>query len=148
VVFKTIVVATDGSDSGDQALAAAKALATESKGRLVVVYVDELVPGRLGAQHARVLEHDLQHKVRTQVAELNAGGLSAELKEHQVAMGGPAQAIAKEAKAASADLIVAGSRGRGTLRGLLLGSVTHRLLQIATCAVLVIPKATAKPSQR
>jgi len=34
---------------------------------------------------------------------------------------------------------VLGSVGSGPLKGLLLGSVAHRLLQIAPCPVLVIP---------
>ncbi|HVC41589.1 MAG TPA: universal stress protein [Candidatus Saccharimonadales bacterium] len=52
---------------------------------------------------------------------------------------GPAHAIADAASAAGADLIVLGSVGSGPLKGLLLGSVAHRLLQIAPCPVLVVP---------
>jgi nucleotide-binding universal stress UspA family protein len=40
----------------------------------------------------------------------------------------------------SADLMVLGSRGYGTLRGVLLGSVSQRVVRGAACPVMVIPR--------
>lgn len=37
------------------------------------------------------------------------------------------------------EMIVLGSRGRGTLAGLFLGSVAFKVLQLAACPVVVIP---------
>lgn len=45
------------------------------------------------------------------------------------------------AKSESADVIVVGTRGHTALVGLLLGSVTQRLLLIAPCPVLAVPGA-------
>jgi nucleotide-binding universal stress UspA family protein len=139
-MFKVIVVATDGSEAGDRAMSFAKDLATEQKSRLLVVHVDELVPGRGGAQHSVVVEPEMKTKISGQVSEFQAEGLDAQFEVHQAVMSGPAHAIADAAVAARADLIVLGSVGSGPLKGLLLGSVAHRLLQIAPCPVLVVPK--------
>jgi nucleotide-binding universal stress UspA family protein len=81
----------------------------------------------------------IQTKIKDQVAQAQADGLDAQYEVFQVGPSGPAHAIADAAAASSIDLIVLGSVGGGTLKGLLLGSVAHRLLQIAPCPVLVIP---------
>ena len=54
-------------------------------------------------------------------------------------LGGPAHAIEEVAAEADADLIVAGTRGHSPVAGLLLGSVTQRLLHIARRPVLAVP---------
>ncbi len=51
--------------------------------------------------------------------------------------GYPADALVEYAGGVGADLIVVGSRGRGELAALLLGSTSHRILHLATCDVLV-----------
>jgi nucleotide-binding universal stress UspA family protein len=142
-MFKVVVVATDGSDPGDLAMAFAKDLAVDQKARLLVVYVDELVPGHGGAHHAQALEPEIKTKIEDQVSALRADGLDAEFEVHQVKVSGPAHAIADAAAEAKADLIILGSVGSGPLKGLLLGSVAHRLLQIAPCPVLVVPARTS-----
>jgi nucleotide-binding universal stress UspA family protein len=138
-MFKAILVATDGSGAGDLALAYAKELAVDQKARLLVVHVDELVPGHGGAHHVQALEPEMKTRIGEQVAALKAAGLHVDYEVHQVVVSGPAHAIADAAKAAASDLIVLGSVGSGPLKGLLLGSVAHRLLQIAPCPVLVVP---------
>jgi nucleotide-binding universal stress UspA family protein len=52
------------------------------------------------------------------------------------------EAILSGADKLEADVIVLGSRGQGGLSSLLLGSVSHRVLQHADRPVLVIPSAT------
>ena len=38
----------------------------------------------------------------------------------------------------SADLIVLGSRGLGALSGLVMGSVSQKIVQLAPCPVLIV----------
>ncbi|HSS66233.1 MAG TPA: universal stress protein [Gammaproteobacteria bacterium] len=52
--------------------------------------------------------------------------------------GNPAHAILDAAKKIDADLIVLGTRGLSNLKGLLLGSVSHKVIQLSTCSCLVV----------
>ena len=56
----------------------------------------------------------------------------------QMVSGDPAHAIVEEAKAHKSDLIVMGRRGLGSLTGLLVGSTTTKVAQLAPCAVLTV----------
>ena len=49
-----------------------------------------------------------------------------------------AEGIIETAEDMKCDLIVMGSRGRSDIEGLLLGSVTHKVLTLATVPVLVV----------
>lgn len=49
----------------------------------------------------------------------------------------PADALVSAA--ADADLLVIGTRGHGSLTGILLGSVAHQAIQHAACPVLILP---------
>lgn len=57
----------------------------------------------------------------------------------QALAGDPAHEILGFARDEKADVIVLGSRGHGRLAGLLLGSVTQKVVALAHCPVLVVP---------
>ena len=144
-MFKKVVWATDGSESADKALALARSLAAEGGGSMVVVHCEEItIPGKGGGRlplHAN--EDELKTKIEKQVTELSDGGVPATLKAYSSAVGNAAHVIADAAKDEQADLIVVGTRGQTVLGGLLLGSVTQRLLHVAPCPVLAVPPSEA-----
>ncbi len=51
----------------------------------------------------------------------------------------PAEALLNAAAADDADLLIVGSRGRGGVEGLLLGSVSQQVAQDASCPVVIVP---------
>jgi nucleotide-binding universal stress UspA family protein len=137
-MFKTIVWATDGSDSADLALPYVKSLAAQENAAVVVVHIEEVFVGRAGGYPVHADEDELKAKIERQVADLGASGIDAKLQKIHVS-GGAAHAIAEAAAEAHADVIVAGTRGHTVLAGLFIGSVTQRLLHISPCPVLVVP---------
>jgi nucleotide-binding universal stress UspA family protein len=143
-----IIWATDGSSGAELALPLAKGLAQAHGARLVVVHVDEsMVPvARGGGYSVNVDEDEVQVAIRKRVEDLKREGLDATLQAARVSMGGAAHVIAEIADKEGADLIATGTRGHGPVSGLLLGSVTHRLLQIAHCPVLVVPRTAPHTS--
>ena len=56
-------------------------------------------------------------------------------------LGDPRAVLMEEAR--DSDLLVVGSRGRGGVVGLLLGSVSQRCIETAVCPVVVVPPASA-----
>ena len=74
------------------------------------------------------------------VVEAVAGERASEV-ERVLVEGPPADVILDQA--ADAELIVIGQHGRGAVSSLVLGSVSHHVLQHARCPVLVVPAAHA-----
>jgi nucleotide-binding universal stress UspA family protein len=138
-VFKTIFLGLDGSEMSDRAIPVARELAQKDGGRIEVVHVRELMAGRAGGYPVYPNEDELEAKVRAQVEELNKEGLKASLHLVTTVTHGPAHEIAEVAEEVDADLIAVGTRGHAPVAGLLLGSVTQRLLHISPCPVLAVP---------
>jgi nucleotide-binding universal stress UspA family protein len=144
-MFKTIAWATDGSENSDRALPYAKELAAREGARLVVVHVDEVFVAHVAAGlPVRADENEMQTKVERQAAELSTDGFEVEVKIAAAASAGTARMIADAALEADADVLIVGTRGHGALAGLLVGSVTQRLLHISPCPVLAIPAVHAR----
>jgi nucleotide-binding universal stress UspA family protein len=147
-MFKTVLWATDGSESADRALPYAKELAAEAHGRLVAVFADEHFVGHSSPYPVLADADGFKAKIHDQVEQARNEGLDASFRILPGLTTGAAHLSADAAREEGADAIVAGTRGHGPVTGVLLGSVTHRLLHIATCPVLVIPSRGTNGTQR
>jgi nucleotide-binding universal stress UspA family protein len=144
-MFNKILWATDGSEPADLALPYVRALAGEHDASVVLVHVEQITVGPMaGGYPLYVAEDEIKAKITKQAAGLVEAGVGASVKFARcTTTSGAAHAIAEAAEEEHADLIVVGTRGHTALGGLLLGSVTQRLLHIARCPVLAVPSAGA-----
>ncbi len=139
VTVKTIVAAIDGSPHSARVVSYAADLARRYDATIFLVYAHPPVPSYLGdEQFWRVAGAEVERGrelLRPFVDVLQRAGLRVEME----VLEGPApRAILAVAEAREADLIVIGSRGLGAIRGLLLGSVSERVIRLAKCPVLVV----------
>jgi nucleotide-binding universal stress UspA family protein len=144
-MFKTIVWATDGSREAERALPTALDLARDGNAKLVVVHGDERFGGRPGGVPRFADEDEIVSALRSKVDELVESGIDAEFRVVHGTNRDPADLVAKVARESTADVIVVGTRGHGRLAGMLLGSVSQRLLHVAPCPVLAVPPHVEAP---
>ncbi|GIF23394.1 nucleotide-binding universal stress UspA family protein [Actinoplanes tereljensis] len=128
-----VVVGVDGSASGQAALAFATGEAVARHVSLQVVRAwAPVIDPRIGAPEVGDAEMHSFDELVTEWRQKHPGlEITADgLLQH------PAAALTE--RSADAQLLVVGTRGRGPVRGLLLGSVSQHLLRHATCTVAVV----------
>jgi nucleotide-binding universal stress UspA family protein len=143
-VFHRILVAIDGSEHAQRALGEAIDLAQLSNARLTVMTVQQrtstLIVG--GPVVPPVDTRGLDEALQQEHERLLEGAIGQVPQDVSVvkalAQGSPASAIIEQARKDGNDLIVLGSRGRGEVASMLLGSVSHQVLQRSTVPVLVV----------
>lgn len=128
---RPVLVPVDGSATSLRALD--HVLARRARGDALLPYLLAVVP------HAEGAEDDLAERGREPTAEararLDAAGVPYVLG---VAAGPPAIAIARIAKELACEEIVMGTRGLRAIEGILLGSVTQRVLHLAEVPVTLV----------
>lgn len=141
-MFGDVLVPIDGSRPAGLALAEAVDLVVATRARLTVMTCMSPAMARHGPGYALGVDlHDVRDAEREFQALLDAAvsRLPADLPVTTVLhRGRPADAIVAQARVAAHDLIVMGSRGRGDMRALLLGSVSHQVLHTSPAAVLIV----------
>ncbi len=165
-MLKTILVAVDGSEHAKKAARLAGDFAGRYEAELVIahVLVNRKIPDSL--RRMAEIEHlvepeppkslgpgilstapedDLDAKIIAALGEKIMGDAEVIAREagarkvsKMALTGEPADALLEEAKRVNADLVVMGTRGMGDLGALLLGSVSHKVIQLAECPVTVV----------
>ena len=142
-MFRRLLVAFDGSPHAQQALTEAIDMAQTNRGTLTVISVapEPSVWAMSGYDVPIDVDRVSKEFEREYQSMLDAAvsRIPADLPVTKILKQGAAgREIAGEANAGDYDLVVMGSRGRGELRSLLLGSVSHRVLQASRVPVLVV----------
>jgi nucleotide-binding universal stress UspA family protein len=132
-----IVVGYDGSDCAKAALQAALEVGKAYGEKVVIAYGYDLNPvaGELHDYHAAL--KDLATSRLAEGTELAAAAGSE--VEAVIVEQAPARALVDLAAERDARVIVVGTHGESPLKGALLGSTPHKLLQLSDRPVLVVP---------
>lgn len=138
-MYDKILVAIDHSEISDRALMAARDLALLSKGE---VWVLHLVEREVALRTGMTLTDESMDQARASVAaavdKLTAVGVKAHGDVGTTLYGYAARSIVDDAMEHDVGVIVMGSRGRGDLAGLLLGSTAHKVIHLADRPVLIV----------
>ena len=143
-MYKHLLIATDGSDTGDQAVRQGLAAAKAFNAKVTAVKVTEMwsaldIAGKDSFSKIENYETAVAKAARQildRVAETaKDAGIACEIVH--VADSAPAAGILSIAKSHGCDLIVMGSHGRRGLNRLLLGSQSHKVLSETDISVLV-----------
>jgi nucleotide-binding universal stress UspA family protein len=143
--MQRFMVATDGSDGAERAVKAAATLAKLANGELIILMVSE---DRLSEKQIREFqaaglnEGDALEAINQRIlarATVLARECGATNVKTTLSSGDPAEMIIDWIQRGHIDAVVVGRRGRGQLTGLLLGSVSQKLVSLAPCVVIVVP---------
>ncbi|HEU4771560.1 MAG TPA: universal stress protein [Candidatus Udaeobacter sp.] len=136
-----ILVPVDFSDPSASALRYAAKRAAETGGSLIVVHVVPADYGwlQIGRDELRDLDRSLQRqaadRMRAFADENIPHNVAADL---EVRIGQPAEQIVAAGRESKCDSIILSTRGLTGLDRYLIGSVAHRVAQLAPCPVVLL----------
>ena len=137
-MYERLLVAIDHSETSERVLAAARNLASLSQAEVWVLHLRE----REVLPRAGLVPSESKDKARSEVdaavEELVKAGINAHGEVRDTVFGYAARDIVDDAQEHDVNVIVMGSRGRGDLAGLVLGSTAHKVIHLADRPVLVI----------
>lgn len=145
-MFHSILVPVDGSEGAKKALEVACQLADRADATLHILHVPEALShettlvwgiGAIAIEASRQELEDVGRQVVDKAAE-SARNLGVIKIETVIGQGDPARTIVSEARRRGVEAIVMGSRGLSDLRGLVVGSVSHKVSHVADCSVITV----------
>jgi len=138
-MFKKILNANDGSGPAFKALALALDLARQNKSELHMASVEEVAsfPELIGEVEIERKNADHRYKQVLKRAKAMAAEKGVTLVTH-VLIGHPVRSIVDLAGELGVDLLVIGATGHSALYERMLGSRADRVIQLASCPVLVV----------
>ena len=138
-MFRNILLAVDGSVHSDLAADYAAGLATAFKADLFIVHAYPHTSDLLGYDDFEKLVARRKSSGQTILDNVRARLAKSGLTVHEDLVEGPeAEAIMAAAASRQADLVVMGTRGLGTIEGMLFGSVSRKVSQHVACPVMLI----------
>ena len=138
-MYEKILVAVDHSEITPRVLDAARGLASLSNGEVWVIHLREReMMGKTGLLTSEESAGESEADVTSVVGSLTKAGITAHAVVRDTTFGHAAREIVTEAQERGADVIVMGSRGRGDLAGLVLGSTAHKVIHLADRQVMVV----------
>lgn len=144
-MFERILLAVDGSESAGRAADAAAELARRFSSEVIVLHVREwgtVLHGFAPATTFETIDLETMQQARELVDGVVQGLEKQEVKARgevrSALRGAVAQVILEVLRQEGANCLVMGSRGLGDVGALVLGSITHKVLHLAECPVLVV----------
>ena len=135
---RTIVLGYDGSVGATHALDKAVELAKLEGARIVVVFAYE-IPAAYGGEtgdYRRAVRELAEETTAAAVPRLEEAGVEYEI---ELVPERPVQGLVEVAEKTGAGMIVIGTNGEHPIKGVVLGSVPHKLLHVSPVPVLVVP---------
>ncbi len=138
--YARILLPMDGSEHARLALRHAVNLARcGGGGHVVLMHSFGEIPALIGGEAREELVRECTREAEALLAEpralLDELGVSSSVR---IVDGAPGRAVVRVCDEEGCDTIVMGSRGLGELGGMLMGSVTHQVLQLSRVPVLVV----------
>ena len=140
---KTVLLAVDTArhDLSEHVSAAVEMIKdlVHADDRVIVLHVHEFAVGRFGRIQVDCAEGQGEELVRDVAGRLGSAGVTAQGVIAEADYGHVARKILAEAKDYNASMLVLGSSSRTDLPRVPFGSVSSRLLHIASLPVLIVP---------
>jgi len=144
----TILHPTDFSAHAERAFELACAVANDHSARLIILHVEEQPAATYGDAIPQNPDHRIA--VQRQLKEIRSSDAKVSV-EHRLEQGMSVSEILRVAQETDCDLIVMGTQGnmslgKAVLPGRWVGSVAGRVLQSATCPVMIVNNPTVDNS--